>query len=130
VQTLRWLRRLTIAMLPIAVLVFVQAWARDAIPLWVAVAIVALAASSPVALSPAIRATERETEKPDYRQPTPEEMQARERRAAYALVAVLCLVMPVVGYAIDGLASAAFFLVFAMLSSAGALWSQRRFWGH
>jgi cobalamin synthase len=116
-------------MLPIAVLVFVQAWARGAIPFWVAIAIFALAASSPVALTPAIRATERETEKPDYRQLTSEEMRARERRAAYALVAVLCLVMPAVGYVIDGLAIAAVFLVLAMLSSVVALWSHRRFWG-
>jgi hypothetical protein len=127
---LRWVRRLTIAMLPIGVLLFVQAWASDATPLWVAVAIVALVASSPVALTFAIRATERETEKPGYRQPTPEEMRGRERRAAYALVAVLCLVMPAVGYVIDGLAGAAVFLLFAMLGSAVTLWSQRHFWGH
>jgi hypothetical protein len=45
------------------------------------------------------------------------------------LVAVLGLSMPVVGYVIGGLPSAAFFLVMALLSNGLTIRWERRFWG-
>jgi hypothetical protein len=128
-ETLRWVRRVMVGMLPLSGLVWLQAWATDVIPLWLAVALVGLSASSAVSLTIAIRASEKEAAKRAYTQPTPEQIRRKERRVGYAMVVVLCVSMPVVGYFIDGLPSAAFFLVMAVLGSGLSLWVQRRYWG-
>ena len=128
-ETLRWVRRLTVAMLPLAALFFVRAWASDAVPLWVAAGVAALMASSPASLTLVIRATESAAASGDYTPPSPEQLRRRERRAAYVTVAVLCISLPVIGYLVDGLGSAALFLVIGIFSSGVAVWSQRRFWG-
>ena len=115
-------------MVPLGGLVFLQAWAMDAIPLWAGLAVVGLTAASAASLTVAIRANETEAARDEYRQPTADEMRGRERRAMYGLAGVLCITMPVVGYLVDGLASAAFFLGMAVLGAAASFWWHRRFW--
>jgi hypothetical protein len=128
-ETLRWVRRVAIATMPVGVLVFVQAWASDAVPLWAAAALVALIVASPASLTLAIRATEKQAAMPGYRQPTPDQIRTRERRAMYATLAVLCVSMPVFGYFIEGVATAVFVFVFAVLGSGASIWWQRRMAG-
>jgi hypothetical protein len=125
-ETLRWVQRMSIATAVVGLPGLVLLWATGGIPLWLLLVLPGLLLLSVISLGPPIRDAERKELDPSYRPPPLEQRRRRGRRAGYLMLAVLCLTMPIVGYAIEGLPTAIAFLVGALVSGGLGVWLTNR----
>jgi hypothetical protein len=110
----------------VSLLALIPPWALGSIPWWLSLGLPALCLLSGLSLNTTIAAIERLEADPEYRPPTPQEMKRRGRLAARIYTGVALIAFPIVGYLIDGVPAAVFFLVLGGAGTGLGLWFVER----
>ena len=112
----------------VAIVALAPSWVLGTIPWWLWVGPAALVLLSSLSLTASIGASERDEADPGHELPNVEERRSRGRVAGRIYTGFAFVTFPIVGYLIDGLPSAIFFLVLGGLGAGLGLWAtERRF---
>jgi hypothetical protein len=122
-ETLRWVRRLQIAMLPVGLLITLMLRAEGLNAWWLGLVVSALALLSLATIGPAIRRAEQHG--PNDPATRPRRVR-RAERVTLVYFGVFTVAAAAVGYAIEGPGLAIFLAVLMLLSAFLGIWLFRR----